>query len=41
MARMTEEEAQYRDYFETDVEKDPEDDFLEEQRDKLNLAESG
>ena len=27
---LTEEEMQYRDYFQTDVEQDPEDDFVDE-----------
>lgn len=38
---MTEEEAQYRDYFETDCENDPEDEFLEDKLDRMNLAHSG
>lgn len=38
---LTEEEAQYRDYFETDIENDIEDENLEEQMDKINLAASG
>jgi hypothetical protein len=35
---MQEEEAQYRDYFETDCENDPEDVFMEEKLDRVNLA---
>lgn len=41
MGGLTEEEAQYKDYFETDLENDPEDDYLEEKLDKVNLAISG
>lgn len=32
---------QYRDYFETDLEEDPDDEFMEEMRDKYTLAASG
>lgn len=38
---MTEEEQQYRDYFETDLENDPEDEWIEGQRDEVRLASSG
>ena len=38
---MTEEEQQYRDYFETDIDSDPEDEFLEEMRDRERLALEG
>lgn len=38
---LTEEEAQYRDYYETDVEKDGEDEFMEDRIDRLNLADNG
>lgn len=38
---LTEEEQKYRDYFETDLEVDPEDEFVEEQRDRVRLAEMG
>ena len=38
---LTEEEQQYRDYFETDIEQDPEDDFVDEQFDRLNIANTG
>ena len=38
---LTEEEAQYRDYFETDLENDGEDEFFQDKVDRLNLAESG
>ena len=31
----------YRDYFQTDIEQDPEDDFLEEKMDEYNIAASG
>jgi len=31
----------YRDYFETDLEMDPEDDFIDEQQDLKAVAEEG
>jgi hypothetical protein len=38
---LTEEEQQYRDYFETDIEEDPENDKVDEILDELSLARSG
>lgn len=38
---LTEEEQQYRDYFETDLENEPEDEYIEEMRDEARLASSG
>lgn len=38
---LTEEEQKYRDYFETDIENDPEDEFVEELRDEVKIAQSG
>jgi len=38
---LTEEEQQYRDYFQTDMEMDPEDDVFEEQQDEAHLAALG
>lgn len=38
---LTEEEAQYRDYFETDIENDREDEHFEDKIDRMNLAENG
>jgi len=38
---LTEEEQQYRDYFETDIENDPEDPYIDEQNDRMQLALSG
>ena len=38
---MTEEEQQYRDYFETDLEADPEDEYIEELRDEARIAQTG
>lgn len=38
---MSEEEQQYRDYFETDLENDPEDEFIEGVRDQYRLAQTG
>ena len=38
---LTEEEQQYRDYFLTDIENDPEDAYIEEFFDTKELAESG
>lgn len=38
---LTEEEQMYRDYFETDIEEEPEDDYLEELQDQKSIAEEG
>lgn len=38
---LTEEEQQYRDYFETELEMDPEDDYIDEKFDELTLADEG
>lgn len=38
---LTEEEQMYRDYFETDLEIDPEDDYVDELIDKKAIAEEG
>ena len=38
---LTEEEQMYRDYFETDLEEDPEDEKLEDLQDEFALASSG
>lgn len=38
---MTEEEARYLDYFETDIEEDPEDEYVETLRDEARIAQSG
>lgn len=38
---LTEEEQNYRDYFQTDIENDPEDSYIEEFFDTKELAESG
>ena len=38
---MTEEEQKYRDYFETDLENDPEDEYIEELRDEGRIAATG
>ena len=38
---LTEEEQQFRDYYETDNEDNPEDEYLEELKDKQNLASTG
>lgn len=38
---LTEEEQMYRDYFETDLEQDPEDTYVDEQSDKQALADEG
>lgn len=38
---LTEEEQQYRDYFETDVEQDPEDDLVDEELDERAIAAEG
>lgn len=35
---LTEEEQQYRDYFQTDIENDPEDGYVEDQIDELRIA---
>lgn len=39
--QMTEEEAQYRDYFKTDIEMDPEDDYEDALIDEENMIDSG
>lgn len=38
---LTEEEQQYRDYFETDMEVDPEDDWVDEKFDEIHISNSG
>lgn len=38
---MTEEEQQYRDYFETELELDPEDDYIDEKFDEMHIAATG
>lgn len=38
---LTEEEQQYRDYFQTDLEQDLEDDYIEEKLDEQHLASTG
>lgn len=38
---LTEEEQQYRDYFETDLENDPDNDYVEELCDKMDIAAGG
>lgn len=38
---LTEEESQYRDYFESDLELDPEDEYIEEKFDEYHLAQQG
>lgn len=38
---LTEEEQMYRDYFQTDIEQNPEDEVADEFRDEITLAESG
>ena len=38
---LTEEEQQYRDYFQTELERDPEDDFIDEKMDEIRLAQTG
>jgi hypothetical protein len=38
---LTEEEQLYRDYFETDLENDPEDDYVDEFLDKKSIADEG
>lgn len=38
---LTEEEQQYRDYFETELEIDPEDEYIEEKFDEYHLANTG
>jgi hypothetical protein len=38
---LTEEEQQYRDYFESDLEADPEDSFVEDFLDAKQIAEEG
>jgi hypothetical protein len=38
---LTEEEQLFRDYFETDVELDPENEYLEDKMDEMHVAQSG
>ena len=38
---LTEEEQQYRDYFETDIEEDPEDGYVERDMDEQSIASTG
>lgn len=38
---LTEEEQQYRDYFESELEADPEDDYVDEKLDEIAIARSG
>jgi len=38
---LTEEEQQYRDYFESDIELDPEDDYVDEMLDDMHIASVG
>jgi len=38
---LTEEEQMYRDYFESELEFDPEDDYIDEKFDELEIAASG
>lgn len=38
---LTEEEQQYRDYFETELEHDPEDEWVDEKLDELRIAQQG
>jgi len=38
---LTEEEQQYRDYFETELELDPEDDYIDEKFDEMHIAATG
>lgn len=38
---LTEEEQQYRDYFETEIEDDPEDDWIDEKLDEIHIASQG
>lgn len=38
---LTEEEQQYRDYFESEIEGDPEDDWIDEKLDEIHLAATG
>mmetsp|Transcript_42751 Transcript_42751/g.65702 ORF Transcript_42751/g.65702 Transcript_42751/m.65702 type:complete len:483 (+) Transcript_42751:287-1735(+) len=38
---LTEEEQQYRDYFQTDLEVDPEDDYLDDKFDDIHMAQLG
>lgn len=38
---LTEEEQMYRDYFETDIEADPENDYIDNEVDKMNIASTG
>ena len=38
---LTEEEQQYRDYFESEMEIDPEDDYIDSKFDEAHLADQG
>lgn len=38
---LTEQEQQYRDYFETEIEDDPEDDWIDEKLDEIHIASQG
>merc|ERR1719230_1008737 len=38
---LTEEEMQYRDYYETDVEQNDEDDFIDERLDEVDMVTNG
>jgi isopenicillin N synthase-like dioxygenase len=38
---LTEEEQMYRDYFESELELDPEDEFIDERLDEYHLAQQG
>ena len=38
---LTEEEQQYRDYYQTDLEMDPEDDYIDEKFDEMHIAAQG
>lgn len=38
---LTEEEQMYRDYFQTDIEQNPEDEFIEDFEDELHIAKMG
>jgi hypothetical protein len=41
LGALTEEEQQYKDYFESDIEEDPEDEYIESLRDKADMAATG
>ena len=41
MGTLTEEEQQYRDYYETDLEEDPESELIDEMDDEARIAQSG